>query len=143
MKQSSIKSLKNSLPDKISLRLLGLEFKSDNTMKSKAVKYIALFCTRLFWWSCYYLQLLLFSIIIQNIGLSQKLYYRTNNIKMENNKLKKVTIKNRTCYFFNGIIKSKDLILMIFSWIKTHRKIFWFMTFCLKSFDWKSKNFSY
>ena len=48
MKQSSTKSLKNSLPEKNSLRLLGLEFKSNNTMKSKAVKYIALFCTRLF-----------------------------------------------------------------------------------------------
>ena len=30
---------------------------------------------------------------------------------MENNELKKVRIKNRTCYYFNDIIKSEDFDL--------------------------------
>ena len=30
---------------------------------------------------------------------------------MENNELKKVPIKNRTCYYFNGIIKLEDFDL--------------------------------
>ena len=29
----------------------------------------------------------------------------TNNIKVENNELKKLSIKNRTCYYFDDIIK--------------------------------------
>ena len=32
--------IKKTLIDKISMRLLGLEFKSDNTLKSKAIKHI-------------------------------------------------------------------------------------------------------
>ena len=39
----------------------------------------------------------------------------TNNIKMENNEFKKVHIKNRTCYYFDEIIKPDfdlDNILM-------------------------------
>ena len=40
-----------------------------------------------------------------------KKYCRTNNIKMENNELKKVSIKNRTCYYFDNIIKFEDFDL--------------------------------
>ena len=50
---------------------------------------------------------------------------------MENNELKKVTIKNCTCYYFNDIIKIEGLSL-IFYWMKNHMKIFWFMTFHTK-----------
>ena len=32
-------------------------------------------------------------------------YWRTNNIEIENNELKKVSIKNRTCYYFGDVIK--------------------------------------
>ena len=31
-----------------------------------------------------------------------------NNIKMENNDFEKVRIKNRTCYYFDDIIKTED-----------------------------------
>ena len=34
-----------------------------------------------------------------------------NNIKMENNELKKVRIKNRMCYYFNDIIKLENFDL--------------------------------
>ena len=38
-----------------------------------------------------------------------KMYCRTKNIKMENNELKKVSIKNCTCYCFGDIMKFEDL----------------------------------
>ena len=37
-----------------------------------------------------------------------KTYWRTNNIEMENNGLKKAGIKNRTCYYFYDIINIED-----------------------------------
>ena len=37
-----------------------------------------------------------------------KKYLPINNIKMENNEFKKIDIKNRTCYYFNDIIKIQD-----------------------------------
>ena len=62
--------------------------------------------------------LLLVAILLfmmQNIGQNKK-YWRTNKIKMEkNNELKRFVIKNRTCYFFNDIIKVKDFDFDIFS----------------------------
>ena len=36
------------------------------------------------------------------------MYWRTKNKDMENNELKKVSIKNCTCYYFDDIIKIKD-----------------------------------
>ena len=36
------------------------------------------------------------------------MYWRTKNKNMEKNELKKVCIKNRTCYYFDDIIKIKD-----------------------------------
>ena len=36
------------------------------------------------------------------------MYWHPNNIKMENNELKKARIKNRTCYYFDDIIKTED-----------------------------------
>ena len=41
IKQSSNQLTKKTLIDRVSLRLLGLEFKSDTAIKSKAIKYIA------------------------------------------------------------------------------------------------------
>ena len=42
----------------------------------------------------------------------QKKYWFINNTNMEkNNELKKVGIKNRRCYYFNDIRKTKILIL--------------------------------
>ena len=35
-------------------------------------------------------------------------------MKMENNEIRKVRIKNRTCYYFDDMIKLEDLILIIF-----------------------------
>ena len=53
--------------------------------------------------------------MMQNIGQNKE-YWRTNKIKMEkNNELKRFVIKNRTCYFFNDIIKVKDFNFDIFS----------------------------
>ena len=40
IKQSSDQLTKKGLIDKISMRLLGLDFKLDNTKKSKAIKYV-------------------------------------------------------------------------------------------------------
>ena len=37
-----------------------------------------------------------------------KTYCRANNTKMENNEFKKIRIKNRTCYYFDDIIKFED-----------------------------------
>ena len=37
-----------------------------------------------------------------------KTYWRTNKIKTENNELKNVSVKNRTCYYFDDIIKIED-----------------------------------
>ena len=45
--------------------------------------------------NCYYLLSL----------YKRKTYWHTNNIKKENNEFKKVRIKNRTCYYFDDIIK--------------------------------------
>ena len=41
---------------------------------------------------------------MQNINQNKKAFCYTN-IKMENNEFKKVSIKNRTCYYFDYIIK--------------------------------------
>ena len=38
----------------------------------------------------------------------QKKYLCTLNIKIENNKFKTVCVKNRTCYYFDDIIKFED-----------------------------------
>ena len=35
-------------------------------------------------------------------------FWRTNNLKIENHELKEVSIKNRTCYYFDDIIKIED-----------------------------------
>ena len=35
----------------------------------------------------------------------KKTSFRANNIKMENNKFKKICIKNRRCYCFNDLMK--------------------------------------
>ena len=40
--------------------------------------------------------------------VKRKTYQHANDIKMENKELKKVRIKNSTCYFFDDIIKFKD-----------------------------------
>ena len=45
---------------------------------------------------------------MQNIDQNKKSYCPTYNIKMENNELKNVTIKNRTCYYFDNVIKFED-----------------------------------
>ena len=45
---------------------------------------------------------------MQNIDLNKKLYCCSANMKMENSGLKKVSIKNRTCYYFDDIITFKD-----------------------------------
>ena len=67
---------------------------------------------------------------MQNIDL-EKSHFCTNNIKMENNKLKKVIIKNCTCYCFTDINKSEDFGFdMIFYWKKN--KITIFFTFHTK-----------
>ena len=44
---------------------------------------------------------------MQNIDQNKKSYCPTNNIKMENNELNNVT-KNRTCYYFDNVIKFED-----------------------------------
>ena len=37
-----------------------------------------------------------------------KKYWHTNNIKMENDELKNVSIKNCMCYYFNDVITIED-----------------------------------
>ena len=44
-------------------------------------------------------------IICYHYSKYRKEYCCTNNAKMENNELKKLGIKNRTCYYFADIIK--------------------------------------
>ena len=44
--------------------------------------------------------------------------------KMESNKLKKVCIKNRMCYYFDDIIKSEDFALDNILQVKITRKYF-------------------
>ena len=61
-----------------------------------------------FKWSYYYLQLLLFAIILQNLGQNRRTHFRTKNIKIKNNEFRKAHIKNHTCYYFDGIIKIED-----------------------------------
>ena len=51
---------------------------------------------------------------------------------MENQEFKKVRIKNRTCYYFDDIIKLEDFAIDNI-WIdEKHTKIFLFVTFHLK-----------
>ena len=40
-----------------------------------------------------------------------------------NEEVKEIIIKNRTCYFFSGLIKLKILILIIFYLMKNHTKL--------------------
>ena len=42
----------------------------------------------------------------------------------KNKELKKVDIKNHTCYYFDDIINIMILTLIIFYWMKNHTKIF-------------------
>ena len=48
--------------------------------------------------------------------------------------LKKSIIKNVFVIIFTTDLKLKILILVIFYWIKSHMKMFWFMTFYKKIF---------
>ena len=43
---------------------------------------------------------------------------------MENNEFKKVSIKNRTCYYIDDIIKFEGFDLIIFYGMKNHAKTF-------------------
>ena len=47
-------------------------------------------------------------IIMQNIDLNKKVHCCTKNMKTENNDFERVSIKNRTCYYFHDITKIKD-----------------------------------
>ena len=68
---------------------------------------------------CYILQVFLSVIILLFIVAiicyhytkyrSKQKYYRTDNVKTENNELKKVCIKNCMCYYFDDIIKIEDI----------------------------------
>ena len=42
---------------------------------------------------------------MQKKGLKTNSHCRSKNITMENNELKKVSIKNRACYYFDDIIR--------------------------------------
>ena len=45
---------------------------------------------------------------MQKIGQNVKTYCRASNIKMENNEFQIVRVKNRTCYYFDNMIKLED-----------------------------------
>ena len=51
---------------------------------------------------------------------------------MKNNKLQKVRFKNRTCYYFDDIIKLEDFDLDNILIDEIHSKIFSFITFHIK-----------
>ena len=73
--------------------------------------------------------LLLFTIIIicyhyAKYRSKQKKYCRTNNIKIENNDLRKVSVENFTCYYFNDLIKFEDFDFDIIFLDERHTKIF-------------------
>ena len=53
---------------------------------------------------------------------------------MENNKFKKVSFKNGTCYYFDDIIKLKAFYLDNILIDKNHTQILWFKTFGFKPF---------
>ena len=65
----------------------------------------------------------LFPIITQNTGQNKKKWH-INKIKMKNNELKKVGIKNCTCYHFDGITKTEDFDFdnILFD-VKSHENI--------------------
>ena len=55
------------------------------------------------------------------------------NIKMESNVgLKEIGVQSCLHYYSEDIIKIKDLILIIFYWMKIHTEIFSFITFDTK-----------
>ena len=54
--------------------------------------------------------ILLFIMTMQNIGQNRK-HWPTKNTKIENNELKKDSIQNRTCYYFDDIVKFGDFDL--------------------------------
>ena len=73
--------------------------------------------------------ILLFTIIIicyhyAKYRSKQKKYCRTNNIKIENNDLRKVSVENFTCYYFNDLIKFEDFDFDIIFLDERHTKIF-------------------
>ena len=41
-----------------------------------------------------------------------------------NEELKEINIKNRACYYFDGMIKIEDFDLIIFYWMKNYTEIF-------------------
>ena len=43
---------------------------------------------------------------------------------MEKNEFKKFRIRNRTCYYFDNMIKIEDFDSIIFYWMKNHMKLF-------------------
>ena len=51
---------------------------------------------------------------------------------MDNNEIKEVSVKNRTCYYFDDIIKFEDFDSGNSYWMKSNMKIFWFKTFLMK-----------
>ena len=93
--------------------------------------------------SCYYLLLLheIWSKTKTFIPILRHHYQITKNstnnvlqklrVKMN---LKKSIFKNVRVIIFTTELKLKILILVIFYWIKSHMKIFWFMTFYKKTF---------
>ena len=59
--------------------------------------------------------------------------YQKHIIKMESNyELKEIHIKNRTCYFFNALNKSKDFDFDNSLKDKNHTKKCSFIAFCTK-----------
>ena len=71
------------------------------------MRWILIFCTstinsHIAIYNCYYL------LSYTKYRSKQKNYWHTNNVRMENNELKKVGISNRS-YYFDDIIKIEDI----------------------------------
>ena len=66
-----------------------------------------------------------FITILQHQQIKSYWHHKHNIKKESNNKLKEVSAKNHSCYYFNVIIEDFDIYVLI---DKNHTKIYLFIT---------------
>ena len=85
---------------------------NDSVDKKQKIIWIIMFYYTIFVVKIYSLLLIIIAINCYyyiTLWLKQKMYYYINNTKMvNNNESKEINIKNHTCYYFDGIIKTND-----------------------------------
>ena len=99
--------------------------KQTNSIATNVTSTASIYCHSKKVRDCYILYTVLLAII-QLLTITIICYHYTkkrHNIKMENNEIKKLLIKNHTCYYFDDIIKLKDFDLDILIDKNSHRNI--------------------